>query len=398
MTIVNKTYQIRAYTNSAGYNKIDVVLRSCAHLYNAALEEWKSAYRHKEHSLSVNRTQFDQFNELTGIRKDDPEFWGSLSVQVPRGVLVRLDRARRAFFKRVQNGETPGYPRFKAGARWRTIEIAESSGSMVRKQGGGYVVRIKGLPILKLRKSMELPSSENLKGLKITRRGRRLWVNLTYRVEKEALPLNSSSVGIDMGVADRLSLSTGEHIERRRKPNDKINRAQKRLSRCRKGSRRWRQRRVVLANIQDRERVRNRNECHRITTDLIRRFGVIVLEDLAIRNMTASAAGTLDEPGTNVAQKTGLNRAIAEQTWGIIRQQFAYKAEWAGRQLVIVDPRYTSQTCSGCGVVSGSQRRGKEYKCASCGLLTDADVNAAINILHRGLAGGNYPAAALDAA
>ena len=398
MTVVNKTYQIRAYTNSTGYDRIDVVLRSCAQLYNAALEEWKSAYRHKGHSLSANRTQFDQFNELTGIRQDDPEFWGSLSVQIPRGVLVRLDRARRAFFKRVQKGETPGYPRFKAGPRWRTIEIAESSGSMVRKQGRGYVVRIKGLPTLKLRKSMELPSSEKLKGLMITRRGRRLWVNLTYQVEKEALPLNSSSVGIDMGVADRLSLSTGDRIERRRKPNEKINRAQQRLSRCLKGSRRWRQRRVVLANIQDRERVRNRNECHRITTDLIRRFGVIVLEDLAIRNMTASAAGTLDEPGTNVAQKTGLNRAIAEQTWGIIRQQFAYKAEWAGRQLVIVDPRYTSQTCSGCGVVSGSQRRGKEYTCASCGMLMDADVNAAINILHRGLAGGNSPAAALDAA
>ena len=398
MTIVNKVYQIRAYTNSAGYDKIDVVLRSCAHLYNAALEEWKSAYRHKGHSLSVNRTQFDQFNELTGVRQDDPEFWGSLSVQVPRGVLVRLDRARRAFFKRVQNGETPGYPRFKTGPRWRTIEIAESSGSMVRKQDRGYVVRIKGLPTLKLRKSMELPSSENLKGLMISRRGRRLWVNLTYRVEKEALPLNSSSVGIDMGVADRLSISTGERIERRRKPNGRINCAQQRLSRCRKGSRRWRQRRVVLANIQDRERIRNRNECHRITTDLIRRFGLIVLEDLAIRNMTASASGTIEQPGTNVAQKTGLNRAITEQTWGMIRQQLTYKAEWAGRQLVVVDPRYTSQTCSGCGVVSGSQRRGKEYKCASCGMLMDADVNAAVNILHRGLAGGNYPAAALDAA
>ena len=374
------------------------MLRSCAQLYNAALEEWKSAYRHKGHSLSVNRTQFDQFNELTGIRQDDPEFWGSLSVQVPRGVLVRLDRARRAFFKRVQNGETPGYPRFKAGPRWRTIEVAESSGSMVRKQGRGYVVRIKGLPILKLRKSMELPSSENLKGLMITRRGRRLWVNLTYRVEKEALLLSSSSVGIDMGVADRLALSTGERIERRRKPNEKINRAQQRLSRCRKGSRRWRQRRVVLANIQDRERIRNRNECHRITTDLIMRFGVIVLEDLAIRNMTASASGTIEQPGTRVAQKTGLNRAITEQTWGMIRQQLAYKAEWAGRQLVVVDPRYTSQTCSGCGVISGSQRRGKEYKCASCGMLMDADVNAAINILNIGLAGGNSPAAALDAA
>ena len=76
MTIVNKTYQIRAYTNSAGYNMIDVVLRNCAQLYNAALEEWKSAYRHKGHSLSANQTQFDQFNELTGIRQDDPEFWG----------------------------------------------------------------------------------------------------------------------------------------------------------------------------------------------------------------------------------------------------------------------------------------------------------------------------------
>ena len=225
-----------------------------------------------------------------------------------------------------------------------------------------------------------------------------MWVNLTYRVEKEALLLSSSSVGIDMGVADRLALSTGERIERRRKPNEKINSAQQRLSRCRKGSRRWRQRRVVLANIQDRERIRNRNECHRITTDLIMRFGVIVLEDLAIRNMTASASGTIEQPGTRVAQKTGLNRAITEQTWGMIRQQLTYKAEWAGRQLVVVDPRYTSQTCSGCGVISGSQRRGKEYKCASCGMLMDADVNAAINILNIGLAGGNSPAAALDAA
>ena len=114
--------------------------------------------------------------------------------------------------------------------------------------------------------------------------------------------------------------------------------------------------------------------------------------------MSASAKGTTEEPGKNVKRKSGLNRSIREQTWGIIKQQLTYKAEWAGRRLVVVDPKHTSQTCSGCGVVDGKARVGKEYECAFCGLLIDADINASINILHRGLAGGNVPAAALDAA
>ena len=83
-----------------------------------------------------------------------------------------------------------------------------------------------------------------------------------------------------------------------------------------------------------------------LTTDLVRRFGLIAVEDLAIRNMTRSAAGTIENPGTGVAQKRGLNRSITEQTWGLIRSQLAYKAEWAGRELVVVDPKFTSQRCS----------------------------------------------------
>ena len=110
-------------------------------------------------------------------------------------------------------------------------------------------------------------------------------------------------------------------------------RAQQRLSRCRKGSRSWRERRAVLSNAQDRERIRNRNECHRITTDLVRRFDLIAVENLQIQNMTASAKGSVEEPGTNVRQKSGLNKSISEQTWGMIRNQLAYKAEWAGREL-----------------------------------------------------------------
>ena len=398
MAVIYKTYQVRAYTSASGYGRIDDVLLNCAQLYNAALEEWKAAYRHKGHSLSVSRTKFDQAKELTGVRSDDPEFWGAVSVQIGRGVLTRLDRARQAFFKRVKNGETPGFPRYKPASRWNTIEIPEQCKAMVKRQGRGHVVRIKGLPTVRLKKGLELPSVVNLKTITITKRGRRLWVNLAYAVEQEQLHPNGRVVGLDMGVSDRVALSNGERLGRRRKPNEKIKRAQQRLSRCRTGSRRWKQRRAVLANAQDRARIRNRNDCHRLTTNLMNRYGLIAIEDLQIGNMIASAKGTVENPGKNVKQKSGLNRSINEQTWGIIRRQLTYKAEWAGRRLVVVDPRHTSQTCSRCGVVDREARVGKQYECAFCGLTMDADVNAAINILHRGLAGGKFPAAALDAA
>ena len=145
MAVIHKTYQVRAYANAAGYDRLDRVLCNCAVLYNAALEEWKSAYRYKGHALSVSRTKFDQMKELTGIRKDDPEFWGAVSLQIARGVLVRLDRARQAFFRRVRARETPGYPRFKSSRRWRSIEIAETRPSMVRGNGKHYMVQNQGL-------------------------------------------------------------------------------------------------------------------------------------------------------------------------------------------------------------------------------------------------------------
>ena len=398
MELMHKTYQVRAYASASGYDRIEYVLRRCAHLYNAALEEWKAAYRHKGHSLSVSLSKFDQTKGFTGVRNDDPEFWGAISVQVGRGVLTRLDKARQSFYRRVKNGETPGYPRFKPSSRWNTIEVPEQCKAMLKERGSGHVLQVKGLPTLRLKKGISLPPAQNLKSLAITKRGRRLWVNLLYAVEQEPMPFSSEAVGLDMGVSDRVTLSSGESIPRRAKPNTKLKRAQKRMSRCRKGSRRWKQRRAVLSNLQDRERIRNRNECHQITTDIVRRFGLVAVEDLKIGNMSASARGTIEEPGKNVKRKSGLNRSIQEQTWGIIRRQLTYKAAWAGRELVSVDPKLTSQRCSGCGTVSAEHRRRKRYDCAECGMSEDADINAARNILHKALAGGNFPAAALDAA
>ena len=391
MITVQKTYQHRAYTDKAGYRRIEEVLRESARLYNAALEEWRWAHR-----AGVSVSLYSQYRELTAIRAED-DFWGGVSVQIGRGVLRRMDRARKAFYRRVKADETPGYPRFKSSQRWHTIELANIDAGMIKRRGRYHYLRVVGLPEIRLRKGLELPEGAP-KALTVTLRGRRLFVNLTYAVERETLPRCDVGVGIDMGVSDRLALSSGEQVSRRRKPNKKLLRAQRRLSRCKKGGHRWRKRRAVMANQQHRERVRNRNVCHQITTDLVRRFGLLAIEDLAIGNMTRSAKGTMEQPGKNVAQKSGLNRSIAEQTWGLIRQQLTYKAAWAGRELFGVDPKFTSQRCSACGVVSAVQRKGKRYECAECGMIEDADVNAARNILHRALAGRRWPDIRLPAA
>ena len=147
----------------------------------------------------------------------------------------------------------------------------------------------------------------DIKGLTITRRGRRLYVNLTFAVEKAHLEPSAEAVGIDMGITDRMTLSTGDVFRRRQVDRARVEDLQRRRSRCK--------------------------------------------------------------------------RSELEQTWGLIRQQLTYKAEWAGRELVAVDPRNTSQTCSECGMVDAGSRRGKQFSCTSCGFEGDADVNAAVNIL-----------------
>ena len=131
-----------------------------------------------------------------------------------------------------------------------------------------------------------------------------------------------------------------------------------------------------------RNHVRNRNHCHQTTTGIVRRFGRIAVEKLVIGNMTHSATGTVEQPGTNVVAKSGLNREILNQTWGLLREQLRYKAAWAGRQFVEVNPRYTSRMCLGCGERT-PQSEYWTYACEMCGMVADRDTNAAENVKQR---------------
>ena len=171
-----------------------------------------------------------------------------------------------------------------------------------------------------------------------------------------------------MRVSDRMALSTGERVGRCRSPSADLERAQRRLLRCTEGSGRWRERRAVLANQQHRERVRNRNECHRLTTEIVRRFGLIAVGDLT--------------------PAVGQRRTVQEQTWSLLQAQLAYKAEWAGREFVRVDSSHMSVTCSECGVADSPAYGRTRFECSNCENSMDADINSAINILQEAMAGG----------
>jgi putative transposase len=195
-------------------------------------------------------------------------------------------------------------------------------------------------------------------------------------------PNDGSVVGVDRGVAVSVALSCGELLSA---PGlsvgeaKRLRRLQQRLSRARRGSNRRARTKLAIARLQAREIDRRRDWVEKTTTDLARRFHTIRLEDLKVRAMTRSARGTRERPGTNVAQKRGLNREISRQGWGLLVARLKHKAP--GR-VEFVPPAYTSQRCSHCGHVAPENRKSQAvFQCVACGAgPCNADVNAARNI------------------
>ncbi|MXY69773.1 MAG: IS200/IS605 family element transposase accessory protein TnpB [Acidobacteriia bacterium] len=374
------TYLIRLKSSPTGYALMESILGRLNWLYNQALERRKTAYQEREESLSL----YDQYRWLTQLRAANEHGLGEIAVGASRGMLRRLDQAFQAFFRRVREGEAPGFPRFRSIRRCVTIDVAGPHNGMVRSQNGRYLIRVKGFPRLWAYSGRRLPLDAPLKALRLTKRGRQWEAALVYEVERAALPASVSAVGIDMGVRKRMTCSDGTRYARGRRNRRRQRKLQRALARCQQGSRNRGKRRAALARQARKEHVRERNACHRATTEIIRRHGLIAVEKLQIKNMTRSAKGTAAEPGSQVQAKAGLNREVLAQNWSLLFSQLRYKAGWAGRELVEVNPQYTSQQCSRCG---SRNRPGKSetYRCRCCGLVADRDVNAALNILAAGV-------------
>ena len=210
----------------------------------------------------------------------------------------------------------------------------------------------------------------------------------TRREVATPVPTATSAIGIDVGIARFATLSDGAFIA----PRNSFKQQQARLARYQRSMRRkvkfsnnWKKAQTRVQRLHTTIGNTRRDFLHKTTTTLSKNHALVCVEDLQVRNMSKSAKGTKEQPGTHVRQKAGLNRAILDQGWGEFRRQLAYKVPWQGATLLAVTPHNTSRTCPCCGHVAAENRLTQAgFCCVGCGYENHADVVGAINILERG--------------
>ena len=194
-------------------------------------------------------------------------------------------------------------------------------------------------------------------------------------------PGTGTVVGIDRGVKVSAALSTGEMLRcpgLTRREAWRLRSAERKTAKAKRGSGRRRKAKATAARLKAREADRRKDWAEKASTDLARRFDVIRVEDLSIKNMTRSAKGTAQQPGRNVAQKAALNRGIGKAGWGLLVRRLQDKAPGRVHK---VPPAFTSQRCSACGYIAPESRESQAaFRCVACGFACNADVNAARNI------------------
>lgn len=215
---------------------------------------------------------------------------------------------------------------------------------------------------------------------------------VTFAVEvddPEPRPGTARQVGVDLGVKDFATLSTGEkianprHLERKAK---NLVRYQRQMVQKTRGSNNWRKAKRKVAVAHRKVRQARADFLHKTTARLVRGHDLVAIEDLNVSGMTVSARGTVDTPGKQVRQKAGLNRSVLDAALGEFRRLLEYKAHRAGRTVAVVDRWFpSSKTCSECGYLLDKLSLGTRWwTCPACRTRHDRDVNAAKNILAAG--------------
>jgi putative transposase len=326
----------------------------------------------------------DQSAQLTAIRACCPEQarWSFSSQQA---TLRRLEKAFAAFFRRLKAGKQPGYPRFKSEHRFDSVEWPKD-GDGCRFQPEGRAVYLQGIGQVKV--SLHRRVEGMVKTISVKREGRRWFLVLACDdVPARPLPPTGAAVGLDLGVSVFVATSDGELVENPRHGRqgaERLGAAQQALSRKQRGSHNRRRQREVVANQHRKVANQRRDFHHQLARRLVNAYDVVVIEDLAVKNMSRSASGTREAPGIGVAAKRGLNRSILDAGWAQFASILTGKAEEAGRSLIRVNPQHTSQTHWRCGL--RGDRNGIAFWCPHCSVFEHADLNAARNILRAGLA------------
>jgi len=378
---MHKTYKYRIYPQKATEQKLYFVLNRCRELYNAALSERKDAYQYAGKSISY----YDQQNDLPEIKAEIRQEYQDIAAHVLQDALRRLDRAFQSFFRRCKTGENPGFPRFQGRNRYDSFTYPDGAGW---KFDGQYLHLTK---IGKVKVKLHRPLTGKIKIVTIKREVDHWYVTFSCEVEEpEKLPVSYEDVGIDLGVTHLATLSNGEMIEHPRyyrKAQKRLVKRQQALSLKKHGSHRRDKARKLVAKAHRTISRQRRDFQHKASKQLVERYQVLVFEDIKTGNLTRKPKPKQDENGrylpNGASAKGGLNKSILDAGWGTFVSMCTYKAACAGRTLIKVDPRFTSQVCSGCGQVRKKDLSERWHRC-DCGTELDRDVNAAINILERG--------------
>jgi putative transposase len=354
-------------------------------LYNAALEKRRGAWRLERRPV----TRFEQYKTLTGLASDEPTLM-AFGVTVARGTLLRLDRAFQAFFRRAKTGEAPGYPRFRSVRRFNSAEWPDIQGWKLDEAASRLYLQ--GIGHVKLRMHRSLRGTP--KTITVVRTGTRWQLNVYCSdVAPRKLHASGNAVGIDVGVNSAIATSDGRLVDNPRhlqRAAAAIARTQRRLARQERESKRRANTRDALARLQRRVANQRRDFLHKQSRVLINQYDLVVIEDLKVAAMTRRPHPVSNGSGgfapNGAAAKAGLNSSILDVAWARFRSMLSYKAEEAGRELLVVNPRFTSQRCASCGDTRPENRTGTQFRCVACGHEENADVNAAVNILRAGLA------------
>ena len=386
---MRKTFKYRIYPTQETERKLFWTLTRCRELYNAALSERKDAYKYAGKRVNY----YDQQNDLPEIKAEIREEYQDIAAHVLQDVLRRLDKAFQNFFRRCKNGENPGYPRFQGRNRYDSFTYPDGAGWKLTREEQGK--KLKGtLHLTKIGESkiiLHRPIIGKIKTVTIKREVDEWYVTFSCEVEEpEKLPTSYEDVGIDLGVTHLATLSNGEMIEHPRyyrKAQKVLEQRQQALSRKKRGSHRRDKARKAVAKAHRKIASQRKDFQHKAAKKLVERYQVLVFEDIQTGNLTRKPKPKQDENGTylpnGASAKGGLNKSILDACWSQFVQVCTYKAVWAGRTLIKVDPKFTSQVCSGCGQVRKKDLSERWHSC-DCGTELDRDVNAAINILERG--------------